>query len=176
LAHLHFARPNQWWSMYLGHMRTALKSAAPLPPPACVVPACACYFCCTSVPLPPIPQHRAMGYEPHVVPGVPSYTPLEKDRGLRAGAAEELALGDAEPRLDDRWVWVCMGVFFRMHRSHSISFTRAEGVSMYKIGCLCVGWGEVVVLSERVCVQGVNGNSTTKSLLPIPRSFEHTQE
>ena len=45
-----------------------------------------------------------MGYEPHVVPGVPSYTPLEKDRGLRAGAAEELALGVAEPRLDDRWV------------------------------------------------------------------------
>ena len=78
-----------------------------------------------------------MGYEPHVVPGVPSYTPLEKDRGLRAGAAEELALGVAEPRLDDRWV-VGSGyawVFFLTHRSHSISFTRAQGVSKYKIGC-----------------------------------------
>ena len=79
-----------------GRCWCSLQSSFRRPPPPlhCPLP--------SSVPLPPVPQFRAMGYEQHPVPGVPSYTPLEQGRPLRSGAMEEAALGDAEAALDDR--------------------------------------------------------------------------
>jgi hypothetical protein len=64
--------------------------------------------------------------------------------------------------------------FFRIHRSHSISFTRAQGIPKYKIGFgrekdgrVCVGVSRVVVVGGGV--GGGGGGGGGGGALPLPQ-------